>query len=458
MTVEVAVMNRMAVALAADSAVTVTSGGAAKIHNSAVKLLMLSKRHPVGVMVYNNASLLDVPWETLIKLFRRELGNKSFDELEMYGQELVSYLDDNPTLFPVEAQERYYLNTLGAEYSDIARDAQVELLDRVQYIERGSEEELRSYQIECAENAIQRRVQFWRDKDDADSINEALTKDFVGNFSGKISDLVLRAFEGWPLGSDSAKSLQELQEIAELLILKDYFLPEWFSGVVIAGFGEREHFPVLQHFEIGSIYCNKLKIRSHPCEKISGTTSSIVKSFAYTEMIDTFLDGFTSENSRNLERAIRLIRDMPVVAIDAIEGLSPDQRERLEQKVRKASAEQARQFSDIVLRECFRRRQEITQAIATLPTKDLAQVASTLVSLSSFQQRMSLEPETVGGPVDVAVISKGDGFIWIDRKHYFRRDLNQHFFDNYFEDASGQEKNDGRISNEETANADGEKD
>ena len=41
--------------------------------------------------------------------------------------------------------------------------------------------------------------------------------------------------------------------------------------------------------------------------------------------------------------------------------------------------------------------------------------------------------ETVGGPVDVAVISKGDGFIWIDRKHYFSRELNDQFVQNYYD-------------------------
>jgi len=29
------------------------------------------------------------------------------------------------------------------------------------------------------------------------------------------------------------------------------------------------------------------------------------------------------------------------------------------------------------------------------------------------------ERETVGGPIDVAVITKGDGFVWLRRKHYF---------------------------------------
>ena len=42
-----------------------------------------------------------------------------------------------------------------------------------------------------------------------------------------------------------------------------------------------------------------------------------------------------------------------------------------------------------------------------------------------------MEMETVGGPIDVAVISKGDGFIWIKRKHYFNKDLNPQFFKNY---------------------------
>ena len=46
-----------------------------------------------------------------------------------------------------------------------------------------------------------------------------------------------------------------------------------------------------------------------------------------------------------------------------------------------------------------------------------------------------MEEETVGGPIDVAVISKGDGFVWIKRKHYFDRELNQHFFANYYKEA-----------------------
>jgi len=54
-------------------------------------------------------------------------------------------------------------------------------------------------------------------------------------------------------------------------------------------------------------------------------------------------------------------------------------------------------------------------------------MAESLVSLTKFKRRISREQETVGGPVDVAVITKGDGFIWMKRKHYFAPEINPRY-------------------------------
>jgi hypothetical protein len=67
-----------------------------------------------------------------------------------------------------------------------------------------------------------------------------------------------------------------------------------------------------------------------------------------------------------------------------------------------------------------------------LPKDELAAMAESLVNLTSFKRKVTMESETVGGPIDVAVISKGDGFIWIKRKHYFKAELNPQFFANYY--------------------------
>lgn len=76
MTAEIVIMNKMGVAMAADSAVTVAGK---KVYNSANKLFMLSKHRPVGIMIYGNAEFMGFPWEVLIKLYREELGNKEFE-------------------------------------------------------------------------------------------------------------------------------------------------------------------------------------------------------------------------------------------------------------------------------------------------------------------------------------------------------------------------------------------
>ena len=76
----------------------------------------------------------------------------------------------------------------------------------------------------------------------------------------------------------------------------------------------------------------------------------------------------------------------------------------------------------------------LLETLKNLDKEDMANMAESFVSLTSLIRRMSPHEETVGGPGDVAVISKGDGFIWIKRKHYFNRQLNEHFFKNYFND------------------------
>lgn len=75
MTAEIAVMNKWAIALAADSKVTISGMRASKAYDTVNKLFTLSKIHPVGIMIFGNAEWMDYPWETIIKLYRDKKGN-----------------------------------------------------------------------------------------------------------------------------------------------------------------------------------------------------------------------------------------------------------------------------------------------------------------------------------------------------------------------------------------------
>ena len=73
----------------------------------------------------------------------------------------------------------------------------------------------------------------------------------------------------------------------------------------------------------------------------------------------------------------------------------------------------------------------IINVVISLPKTELAAMAESLVNLTSLKRKVSLQAETVGGPVDVAVISKRDGFVWIKKKQYFSPELNPQLVQRY---------------------------
>ncbi|MXN91297.1 hypothetical protein GR160_08650 [Flavobacterium sp. Sd200] len=77
----------------------------------------------------------------------------------------------------------------------------------------------------------------------------------------------------------------------------------------------------------------------------------------------------------------------------------------------------------------------LLEILAHMGKEDMSELAESLVNITSLKRKFTSSnssDESVGGPVDVAVISKGDGFIWIKRKHYFDLLHNQPFKDKYF--------------------------
>ena len=101
MTAEIATLNKTAVALAADSAVTISAGSdQQKIYDSEDKLFELSCINPIGVMVNNTLDFMEAPLSVLIKKYRegapefrtvREAANKFLEYLNIFVQESPQY-------------------------------------------------------------------------------------------------------------------------------------------------------------------------------------------------------------------------------------------------------------------------------------------------------------------------------------------------------------------------------
>lgn len=122
MTAEIAIMNKEALALAADSAVTLREEKGQKIFTSANKIFTLSKYHPVGIMIYGSAKFMEVPWETIIKVYRNKLGKKKYDTLKEYADDFIGFLSKENQLFPESEQNKYLKSNIYSYFSYIRKE------------------------------------------------------------------------------------------------------------------------------------------------------------------------------------------------------------------------------------------------------------------------------------------------------------------------------------------------
>ncbi len=226
-----------------------------------------------------------------------------------------------------------------------------------------------------------------------------------------------------------------LPQLIASLFSRDFFGPG-SSGVVIAGFGGDDVFPSLVHCTLEWLIDGSLKWKQLEATTIDPlSNSATIIPFAQREMVDTFLSGIDPVYKGTILQALEQILR---TSADQIFQQLPDsipQKGALNKKLTDNVPELIRAFSEQL--ENYTRHRHIApvmNAVGALPKDELAAMAESLVNLTSFKRRISTDAETVGGQIDVAVISKGDGFIWIKRKHYFEASKNPQFVANYYHD------------------------
>lgn len=421
MTSEIVVMNRTGIAMASDSAATVRSNGKAKLYQ-ADKLFMMSNTQPVGIMVFSNSSLLGVPWEVIIKLFRSSLEDAKLKTLEEFSLRFWSFISDNQKLFPREEQHIAYLRAVSALFRRLAGKVSKRNDAHIKDLDYPSKKPLLHFQIEVALEALAE----WEQKPDSAVFTIATAKDYLGRYSGQMANLAVEHFPG---ANDVV--VNALNKLAKFIISKDEIAQDARSGIVIAGYGEDDVFPVMQEFQVGEIYDDKPKYQHVKTWRVSNKEGSVLVPFAQSEMAQTFLFGISPRvRIKQLDEIVQAVVLAPILAIDGFPGVSKKRKDAYKKQLLEGSIKAAREMLNRIEEHSSKEHyDQVLQFVTHLPKNELAHVAASLVNLNSFQKRMNfLDDETVGGPIDVAVISKCDGFVWIARKHYFSPELNSHYF------------------------------
>ena len=423
MTAEIAILNKSAVALAADSAITI---GNEKIYNSGNKLFILSKYRPVGIMVFGNAEFMGVPWETIIKYYRSELKTKKFNKLVDYANDFIAFIENEKVLFwPIEEQEKHYIDMVSSFYKSIL----IEIDNSVkEHLQKGTlhEEELGK----IINGKIKNKHDEWMNLPDLFDEFDQFHKVVMDTYKATTRKIIKEIFQFLPIND---LSLNLLLTLGSLFFCKRRFTDR-VSGIVIAGFGELEIFPSAIEFYLESIVLGRLKFQKRDSVQITREQNAIIIPFAQHEMVNTFVEGIDPGYRDFLIGYYNnIISKYPKTVLSIISEISIERKSELQKKLNSAGKKILEDFETernnyISVNHI----NPILEAVSVLPKDELASMAESLVNLTSFKRKISMQAETVGGPIDVAVISKGDGFVWIKRKHYFKPEYNQTFINNYY--------------------------
>jgi len=427
MTAEIVIMNKEAVALAADSAVSLVIGTAEnpqKILTSANKIFRLSGNHTVAFMIFNNAAFLGIPWEPLITRFGDSLGHTALPGLTDYADRFLNFLKSEQELITAEIEQQYFTSLIYSYYLSFRQIFQNNSMEIIRLQGVISEDQIGDI-VAGKINELYTQIS---EAGSVPGIDQSWIKKLSTAYEDITTRILSEVFEQLPIPDPARAQLKEIPFLffGKYLGALDPMVGN-YSGVVIAGFGEKEIFPSLVSYAIDGRLSGALKYKETENKKITLGNGAYVIPFAQREMVDIFMSGIDPRLTDALVESLsEIFHEYPNAIVDSIETLNDDEKLNLKKQFQPQSDVLTGRISTYIDNYRASNTGPVINVVISLPKTELAAMAESLVNLTSLKQKVSLQAETVGGPVDVAVISKRDGFVWIRKKHYFTEELNLH--------------------------------
>ncbi len=422
MTCEVAVANRLGIALAADSAATFTQSGTGSrtYATGANKIFQLAEFDPVGCMIFNNSALAGIPWELLIKAFRATQHNTL--------PTVQDYCDDFRDF--VAGQRSTGLLPLSVR----GISEQSSLLFAMQSVMSSLIGTMQSLQGQAPDpaSAAQRTMELASTHVDSSAITAPLSAEDMAEtiltHQAEISLAVEKLLE-----SPKHLAIKGLIPVGFIvdLVFKSLFqrtfetLSQAYTGIVVAGFGESQYLPSCVSIKVYGFVAGKLLFEHGDGFAMEHTgRDCFITPFATRTMVETFMLGASSNVYGFVQNHFVSNASAACDAVLKASGSQVDA-QVVEQAVQSAMAP----FMDGWIRDTSSAHLlPLLRVVGGLSLGELGELADTLVMLESLKEKVTYRTQSVGGPVDVALITKSDGLVWIKRKLYFDSSLNHRYF------------------------------
>ena len=404
--------------MAADSALTFRRGDQTRIYNNATKIFKLSDQYPVGLMLFNNLEFMEVPLEVLIKLYRQQRGDKPFPTLQGYVDNFIDFLSKEPRLKEDIMQHNYLKSEIGTYYDKVKEYASVKIDEDLANAPKDAPE--------LTEEEAQARI-----REALKAGIEEMTE-LINEHNAKIQDLEDYKFRNFlRYAEEDIDGLMELCKEEELPTdmredwekgIYEYIRSNFFyngTGLVFVGYGENDLFPSLIPIYVSGIFDGNLRFCYSPDEneQISNENESAIVPFAQVDVMMTIMKGISPTLREKVDVATgdaismtkeKMIEAMKEAGVDEA-TIAKIQETNLDDITDKHDE----QIQDFIQSEYVN---GLVDTVEAFGVEDMADMAESLISITNLQRHITASEESVGGPVDVAVITRDEGFIWL--KHH----------------------------------------
>lgn len=410
------------------AAVTLQVGGNEKVYNSADKIFEISSKDPIALMVYNSLEINGVPIEVISKKYRDKHCSHNAKSVEEFSEKFLEYLSSLPA--PKHTIDENIYLSIAPELENIKEICSLITTSVLQNLSNEDQplEKIQNKILNELHTSLTNRLSEIKAHNPLPWAKNITVDDILHSHSDTIDPSIEFKLKGLFIPD---KIRQLAKQIAAETLLRGTE-SDHVTGLVFAGFGQEEMFPTLISYEVYGITAGKLKYRKIDHIDIDRTKniSAEIIPFAQQDVSDRFIYELDAPFLEITKKFFQGSLNAFCSSVkEFIETRDLELANALAPVLSEASIKMMEEFqSNVVPDQLHRSKQQIADMVRFMPKQELATLAESLVHITSLKRRFSAEAESVGGPIDVVMITRSEGLVWIKRKHYFDPALNPRYF------------------------------
>ena len=406
MTSQIVLMNKIGLAVASDSSLTMTRGDNRRTYASAEKIFPLGPVHKVAILHSGVVEFMEHPFEVLLTEWMKSL-QRPFGTLDEYADSFCSWLSHRQDLFSEEAQANFLENFI----SEYLLEVRSSILDQLKTAEISKEDWDTPEVLQKVNDFLDRDINYLDGLSDLEGLNLKWAEARYQTLHPAIHAAIEYDFDDVPR---DVVSDMKYEEITKRILFKRTFSRDFDARLAFVGYGEQTIYPKHIWVDFQGVVGDKPR---HVRDSISiaPDMSSSLRTHAQDEAIHTFLrayhPSFLNISKNYQEETVDLILEIidgefddiiSEVIVEKIAVLKDERKKGIGKEFQRTSE------SDFV--------DPFTSTLSGLPSTSLGKMAENLIELQILRQSSQAIQDTVGGPVDVAVITLEKGFQWFRHK------------------------------------------